>query len=67
MEKSWGENPEYTISSFVNWTHWAIPLALDWWAISGFKKNKRGCNYRTVTVKFLCFGIEFGKWNSCKE
>ncbi len=58
MEIQWGKNPEYTFYAYFQPRFLALPLQIGCLFYNDVKGNK---NY-SVSIHFLCFGIEFEIW-----
>ena len=53
----WGDNPEYAIETWYDFTSWKLPFGINWRAFSiGESKNFN------LEIMFLCFGIKIEIW-----
>lgn len=54
----WSKNPEYTITTWYDFTNWKLPFGINWrWFVDAVE-NK--CF--TFEFMFLCLGIEIEIW-----
>ena len=53
-----GENPEYTITTWYDFTNWKLPLGVNWRWFTDVANTK--CF--DIEFMFLCFGVQFEIW-----
>ena len=53
----WGDNPDYTIETWHDFTNWKLPFGVNWrcWVVNKHKNLN-------LEIMFLCFGIKFDIW-----
>ena len=58
MTFQWGNNPEHTISTCINWDYWAFPFCISWWNYKDASEQK--C--LQISINFLCFIFSYERW-----
>lgn len=63
MEFQWGNNPEYTLYLFIDLKYWALPGCIYWYKLV----NIRTAIASNITIRFLCFALQFDIWEWNKK
>jgi len=54
----WGKNPDYTITTWYDFTNWKLPFGVNWRWFAGITNAKSF----GIEFMFLCVGIQFEIW-----
>ena len=58
MIKQFGDNPEYTITTWYDLTNWKLPFGINWRWFTDVTNTK--CF--DIEFMFLCFGVQLEIW-----